>query len=313
MNELVSMRYLLAVAEHGTISKAAQALRISQPAITRSVQRLERSLGVALLDRDGHSAHVNAFGRAVADHARRLSDAVDRVRAEIDALRDGAAGTVRVGVGPFVAELLVPCVVRAFCARHPQVRLVIVPGDWDDLTAAVRGGRLDLFVGDVSAAEKDEHVVFSALPAAPLHAFARKGHPLTAHRRLHAGDFGRYPIAGPRPAPWAEPWLRKARAAAGRPVEANAPVADIECASYAVVKRIVQQTDAVSLAPKAIVAAEVERGELEFLALRMPRLQSHAGFVFPLQRMLSPATRAFMREFEAAAQAIVSESAERQR
>jgi DNA-binding transcriptional LysR family regulator len=122
--ELRHLRYFVAVAEEEHIGRAAEHLEVAQPAVTRTVQQLERELGVTLLERRGRSVRLTATGRVFLTHARQaLAEAEHAVR-QARLAQSGRAGTLNVGfVETATYSGVLPAIFREFRARTPEVQL----------------------------------------------------------------------------------------------------------------------------------------------------------------------------------------------
>ncbi|TXS05198.1 transcriptional regulator CynR, partial [Streptomyces sp. col6] len=138
------LRYLLAVAEHGSFTRAAEELHISQPTLSQQVRQLERTVGAQLLDRTGRTVGLTDAGAVYADHARRaLRDLAAAERAVHD-VRDLSRGHLRLGVTPtFTAYLVGPLTAEAH-TRHPGVSLAVTEAAQDRVEAALLADDLDL-------------------------------------------------------------------------------------------------------------------------------------------------------------------------
>ncbi|GAA1942777.1 transcriptional regulator CynR [Kitasatospora viridis] len=142
--ELRHLRYLLAVADHGNFTRAAEELHVSQPTLSQQVRQLERTLGVQLLDRSGRTVRLTDAGAVYADHARRaLRDLAAAERAVHD-VRELTRGHLRLGVTPTFTAYLVGPLAAALHARHPGVGLTLVETTQDRIEAALLADDLDL-------------------------------------------------------------------------------------------------------------------------------------------------------------------------
>lgn len=143
------LRTLIAVVERGGFSAAAQALGISQPAVSQQVQRLEKELGVMLLRRGRRGiVEITLCGEAVLDFARTTLAAYDALREELDRQRDLVAGELRLAASTIPGEYLVPQLMADFRAQHPDVEARVTVGDTADVVRQVLAGECDLgFIG----------------------------------------------------------------------------------------------------------------------------------------------------------------------
>lgn len=124
--ELSQLRTLIHVAELGSLSKAADRLRIAQPALSRQVRLLEEELGVRLFDRHGRGMIVTDQGQDVLRHALRIMAELDEIRASVSDADAPLRGHVSVGMPPTVSDVLSEPLVAAFRETHPEATLRIV-------------------------------------------------------------------------------------------------------------------------------------------------------------------------------------------
>ncbi|MCB9548879.1 MAG: LysR family transcriptional regulator [Myxococcales bacterium] len=143
---LDELHHLVLVAEHGTFTAASRHAHLSQPALTASIQRLERWFDVRLFDRGRHGAALTAAGEALLPRARAALAAVEDGRRAIREVMELAAGEVRLGAGHTACTCLLPPLLAAFRAEHPGIRLHLREGFTADLRALVDQGELDLAI-----------------------------------------------------------------------------------------------------------------------------------------------------------------------
>ncbi|WP_408896918.1 LysR substrate-binding domain-containing protein [Nocardioides sp. R1-1] len=146
--ELQQMRYVLAIAEHGSFTRAAETCFVVQSALSHQVARLEQELGVRLFHRTSRQVRLSPAGAAFLPLARQCLDAADRARAEVAAATGEIRGPLSIGVIPTVAALDVPGALRTFRERHPQVQVRLASGNSSTFVQQVAEGTLDLaFLG----------------------------------------------------------------------------------------------------------------------------------------------------------------------
>ncbi|GGU58990.1 LysR family transcriptional regulator [Streptomyces lavendofoliae] len=147
------LEYIAAVTRLGSLRRAAEELRLSQPALSETVRNLERELGVDLLERRRSGATMSAEGRELLPHIVGVLEAVDRLRAAAGE-QHRVSRMVRVGtVNAATVPLLIP-VVRAFRAAHPVTQVEVVAAQQTDIHRALAEGGLDL--GLVNHLEGDD-------------------------------------------------------------------------------------------------------------------------------------------------------------
>jgi DNA-binding transcriptional LysR family regulator len=142
--ELRHLQALVAVAEHGSFSSAADHLGTVQSNISAHVARLERELGTTLVDRS--AGRLTADGEVVVARAYRVQGELDALVADVGALREAVAGNVRVGILGTTARWLVPMLLADLSASHPQLHLVVADGTTLGLEPQLAAGRFDLAV-----------------------------------------------------------------------------------------------------------------------------------------------------------------------
>ncbi|MCS0603668.1 transcriptional regulator CynR [Streptomyces sp. LP11] len=142
--ELRHLRYLLAVAEHGNFTRAAEELHISQPTLSQQIRQLERSLGSQLLDRTGRTVRLTDAGAVYTEHAwRALRDLAAAERAIHD-VKDLSRGHLRLGVTPTFTAYLIGPLTAELHTRHPGISLTLAETTQDRIEAALLADELDL-------------------------------------------------------------------------------------------------------------------------------------------------------------------------
>jgi LysR family carnitine catabolism transcriptional activator len=143
--DLRRLQMFLAVVDHGTITRAAAASYVSQPALSKAVQELEREAGAALFDRTRHGVNLTAAGRALVPHARQVVRDVDAARAAVAAVTGLAAGSVELACLPTLAADPVAPWIAAFRRAYPGIQVFLADADDpQDLLSMVRNGVVEL-------------------------------------------------------------------------------------------------------------------------------------------------------------------------
>lgn len=142
--QLRLIRYLLAVAEHGNFTRAAEALHVSQPTLSQQIIQLEDILGVTLLDRSGRTVKVTDSGRVYIEHAERALRELEAGRRAIHDVQDLARGELRLATTPTFTAYLVGPLLAAFHARYPGITVRLQEKSLDTIAAAVAADEVDL-------------------------------------------------------------------------------------------------------------------------------------------------------------------------
>lgn len=150
------LRSFAACARSGSITRAAQSLGLSQPAVTKRIQRLEQATGAPLLFRDSRGTRVTPLGEVVLTYAERLLTLHDEALAAVVARRSSQRRTISMGVLEDLAATALPHVLGRFAERWPDIDLRIVTGAASRLRRLAREHRVDVVVGDTSVMEPSE-------------------------------------------------------------------------------------------------------------------------------------------------------------
>ena len=161
--DLRQLGYVVAVAELGSFTRAAERCFVVQSALSHQIARLEHELGARLFHRTSRRVRLTAAGEAFLPAARQCLEAAERARAEVAAATGEVRGKLSVGVIPTVAAVDLPGELRTFRDRHPHVRVSLLMGASDELVDEVARGTLDIaFLGlpdDVTVTGVRDHVL----------------------------------------------------------------------------------------------------------------------------------------------------------
>lgn len=185
-----SLRYLLAIAEHHSFTRAAEALHVSQPTLSQQIKQLEASLRVQLLDRSGRAVRLTDAGEVYLRHARRAMGELDAGKRAIDEVKDLSRGSLRLAMTPVTEYLVIP-LLESFRTRYPGITMYTLEMSQDDIEAAVAEDRIDLGIAFTnmlsSGARSNEiemHILFIEtlnLAVGKAHPFAEQQAPLSGH------------------------------------------------------------------------------------------------------------------------------------
>ncbi len=146
--DLQHLRNFLVVVEQGSISNAAALIGISQPALTRQIQVLQKEFDAPLFDRTRHGMALTAIGATLAFEARRILAAVRDAQDAVDAASGKRGGRLSIGTSPSLSRVFLPELVLAAAGDLPGVRLSVSEGYTDDLCERLLDGRLEMAIAD---------------------------------------------------------------------------------------------------------------------------------------------------------------------
>ncbi|WP_462419009.1 LysR substrate-binding domain-containing protein [Kytococcus sp. Marseille-QA3725] len=143
---LRDLEYLVALGDHGTFGRAAEACGVSQPTLSTQVKKLEAALGCALVERAGRTTRLTPAGEQIVGRARRMLGHGEAIRRIADQARDPRSGSLRLGIFPTLAPYLLPHVVPGLRRALPDLNLLLVEERSPELLDQLRNGSLDAVV-----------------------------------------------------------------------------------------------------------------------------------------------------------------------
>jgi LysR family transcriptional regulator, regulator of abg operon len=182
--KIQQLRVITAIADAGSVRGAARLLHSSPAAITQSIQQLEHTINIRLVERSASGVSLTQSGRALLVHARLIVTQVNRAYEAVESLRGGTRKRLAVAVTPWVALTFLPETVTKFRQRMPEVQLDLFEGLLAIANPRLRDGSLDIFIG-----RKDTHMTSRDFSCRPLFAssraiVARRDHPRAESRSL---------------------------------------------------------------------------------------------------------------------------------
>lgn len=140
------LRYLLAVADNGGFTRAAEALHVSQPTLSQQIRQLEETLGVILFDRTSRTVKPTDAGQAYIECARRVLVELEAGKRALHDVKDLSRGTLRVAMTPTFMAYLVGPLVRDYTARYPNIHLEIFELSMADIETGLANDSLDIAI-----------------------------------------------------------------------------------------------------------------------------------------------------------------------
>ena len=298
---------VVAIAERGSLRRAALDLAVTQPAATRMLAELEDALGVALFERAAWGMQPTLYGETLIRCARGVLTDLAQVRDEIAAIASGARGVVRAGAETGnVPGLLVPALARVRAA-HPGVRAYLLVNSSDVLVAALARGELDVALGRLPPDTDADEFDVRPLAQDRLCVVAGAGHPLAGARRVDATSLEgatwvlHPPDSGMRAE--AAALLGRAGLRPGRDV--------IETVSIVATLALLQSGDALAVLPWALAGHYASRGLLVRLPLETPGAVIETDIITRRRRALAPAAQALCAALDAVAEEAADGAARR--
>jgi len=180
--EFHQLRYVCAIAETGSFSRAAERCHVAQPSLSQQVLKLEEDLGAKLFDRLGRSVRLTEAGRAFLPHARSILHQMEAARTGVEDKRTDVRGSVTVGVIPTIAPYLMPQSVAAFSKKYPDAKLRILEETTPVLVEGLRNLSIDVAILALPLRHKEFQMY--PLRTEPLYAALARDHPRAGAKNL---------------------------------------------------------------------------------------------------------------------------------
>jgi DNA-binding transcriptional LysR family regulator len=289
----------VSVAQERNLGRAADKLRLSQPAVSKTLSELERLVGVRLFERGRQGAVLTRDGETFLTHAVSVLDALDAARGAVGAHKAPAAEALYVGALPSAAPDLLPSALNAFRRVRPHARVVIQTSTNASLLAMLKAGEIDFAVGRMSDPQMMTGLSFELLYMEPLVLAVRPGHPLAARAAPSLNDVVACPLIvstrGTVPRHHAESYLQSRGL--------KLPADCIETISISVARLLVQQSDAVWMAPAGSVREDVAKGALARLNVVLTGTEEPVGLLHRSDARIGGLAQELMRLLREAASA----------
>lgn len=257
---------LLRIAEHGSYTRAAAALGVSQPALSNSMAVLERAAGVPLLRRTRHGAILTDAGRLLARHAAALDTVLARAAGDLEIKKRGLEGSLAVGVSPIGAVDLVPDALIRIKRETPAIAVAIHERPDDELLEALRSGEIDVMISPAGSTSDPPDIERDVLLRDAFVVVMRRAHKLARKSSLT--------LAQLREQDWVMP---NAHTTMWRQIEAlfaaeNEPWPGhcVATNSISALRALLMRSDMVSISSRRLVALETRAGHLASVPLRKP-------------------------------------------
>ncbi|HEX7866160.1 MAG TPA: LysR family transcriptional regulator [Variovorax sp.] len=252
---LVQLRHLISLAETASFTRSAEALFLTQPALSRSIHALEEELGQKLFDRVGRRSELTHFGRDVLQQARQLVFDADELVASGGRKLGGRTGTLRVGLGSGPGTLLTKPLMTGMAQRGATIRVDILRGEGNRLVQALRDRQLDAVVMEIRSLRPAVDLHIESMSEMRGAFMCRAGHPLARKRGAISFDAVReYPIASTKLGDEVVREMVDAYGPEGHPDEC----VSLRCNELSSLVEVVRESDAILFAIRAAAPDLVE-------------------------------------------------------
>ena len=282
--DLRQLRTFIHVAELGSFSKAAERLRIAQPALSRQIRLLEAELRVQLLVRHGRGVRLTDAGALFLDRASGILRQIEQTRADVAAEAGDVSGEVSIGMPPSVGFVLTGPLVASFRRSYPKVRLKVVEGVGGFVHEWMMGGKLDVAI--LYEPSSTRHLEVSPMWSECLYLVGSAQSALTEAAPVPFADLEEVPLILPSAGHGLRGLLERQAARTDMPLSI-----EIEADAMRIQKDLTARGLGFTVLPLASVKPEVEAGLLSAAPIVAPAVPRRVIRAFPADRPVSRAAR----------------------
>ncbi len=267
--------YFASVVEQGSINKAATAHKISQPAMSTSMDRLESEVGLKLLERGPLGIVATSYGEILYCHARLVREEIELARQNLADALDGVRESIRVGALPSLAGSVIPTALNAWRAEHPGLDLQVVENAQIDLLRGLLRRDFDFVVGFTEVFDILDGLRQKVLFRDRQCVLARPDHPLVQAPEIEWADLMSYP--------WVAPTSRRTHTVIEHimtTLNVGPPSQVTVCGTVSLLISVVAESDHLALLPAHAVRQELEIGRLVALPFDDPVLHRNIAMFF---------------------------------
>ena len=291
--DIRQLKHFVAIVDHGTFLKAAKAIPISQPALTRSLQNLEFNLGVTLLNRSTRGIQITDIGERLYRRAQLIIS--ESERAITEARNQSSEIELKVGMAPMFAGQLLPEVLRSLATSNPEIKMVIISGLFEDLVNDLSSGKIDIMISNLPFTDLHDDLEVQPLLDITIDYVASSIHPLCKKSELKLKDLIKFP--------WAVVDVQHANdlysyifTSEG---ETSSPIT-LKTNSLTLLKSIITQPPFITLLPHHMVKSDVANGNLAILNVNQDTLRRKGGLIYRKNILPNPTIEMFINAVKAA-------------
>jgi DNA-binding transcriptional LysR family regulator len=288
---LRDLHVLMAVAQAGSMSKAARQLAISQPVISKTITDLEHMFGIRLLDRTSHGVEPTLYGRALLRRGLAVFDELRQSVKEIEFLADPGSGELRVGSTEAMITGMLPVIIKRLKNRHPRLTFE-VPHTIAGAQAfqALRERSLDLFIGRVPVPVTDQDLATEILFDDPQFVVTGVGRGRVFRRTIELAEV----IDGPWVMPSMDSGAGAVVAETFRACGLEPPRAEIICNSLVMSSALIEEGRYLGVFPASVLRFAAKRFRVRALPINLPALPRPVGITMVKGRTISAAAQVFI-------------------
>ncbi|WP_223552484.1 LysR family transcriptional regulator [Pseudomonas sp. BF-R-01] len=274
------LQLLVAIDDLGQLTKVAELLNVTQPAVSKALNELQTGLGLKLFDRTGRGLTPTAYGECLIRHARSILADLSVTGEELQALAAGRTSKVNLGALPAAAGAIVPRALALLQKESPGTSVFIREGSMDLLLQELRAGTIDLICGTLPAKRVGLDVDEKVLTEDNTVAVVGPQHPFAKRIDVTWSDLVEFPWVLPPSGSLLQAPLLATFRRHGVPL----PSTYIETLSANVIQSFIHETDSIAFLSGSIASDYEQRGLLSILTLALPRLVRPVGVLWLAHR-----------------------------
>lgn len=286
---LHQLRIFKTVAEHRNFSRAADALHLTQPAVSHQIKALAQAVQAPLFEQIARRIHLTATGQLLLEHATRILADFEVARMAIDDLHGLRAGSLRLTGDTTVGIYVLPDLLGAFKAAHPRLEVQLDVGNRQHAYQRLLANETDFAVVGRPWARPGSPLTVRAFLPNELIAIASPAHPLATARRISIARLAAEPFIVREPGSGTRETAEEALRRASRPFHTV-----MELASNGAIKRAVARSLGIAILSRYAVSLELRLGLLVELPVTGFPLRRQWHLVHLRDKLLGPADRAFL-------------------
>ncbi len=302
--------HLLTLEREKNFGRASRAVDLTQPALTKSIKRLEEHFEVQIFDRLPRGVYPTHQGELIIEWARSVLSSKKLLFRDLNFIAGLFKGTLTMGAGPYIADTVIGPFVGAFIDEHPEMEVKILNRPWYELEGMLLSRTVDLSIGYLDELSYPDEIEILAKRKDPIMWFCRIGHPLLSKKTVSSQDVAAFPIA----APSLSEGIEKTLLAPGLAVGLEKVLIDhfdlasmgggrerfpisVQCDDLETLRKVVLTSDSISFLPDSAVLDDLEKGRFARLPFSVERLHVTIGIAALKRRTLSPSAAAFAEIF----------------
>jgi DNA-binding transcriptional LysR family regulator len=288
--KLRELNILLAVAQAGSMAKAAKGLAISQPAISRAIADMEHALGVPLLDRSPQGIEPTHYGRALIKRGVAVFDELKQGIQDIEFLSNPEAGELRIGSSSALSEGIVLAVIDRLSRQYPRVVFYVSPGGTLSLYDDLRERRVELAFARMSGLDPDDDINQEMLFEEPLAVVAGAENPWVRRRNIKLAELVSEAWTWPPPGTMFDSLVVEAFRASGL----EPPRAAVYADAVNMRTRLAATGRFLAVVPASMMKFSAKHTLIKTLPVELPTTERQIGIMTLKNRTLSPLAQLFI-------------------